>query len=131
MLINELGTQNNIEEGWSWYKTAAKDDCEAQFIYAWHCIEEKNEKVGISYMQKAAENSCKNAMYDLAEFYFYGMNGCEEDLDKSIEFYECAAVAGSQDSFDDLLSARITRDGKFKTAIYILWNIQKFKRLIG
>ena len=130
MLMNGLGITENIEEGWSWYKTAAKDDSEAQYLYAWHCIEEKNEKLGISYIQKAVENGCKNATYDLAGFYSYGMYGCQENLDKSIELHESAAVAGSQESFDDLLSARVTRDGRFKTAIYILWNIQKFKRLI-
>ncbi len=131
MLINELGTLDRIEEGWSWYKTAAQDNAEAQFLYAWHCIEEKNEKLGISYMQKAAESACKNAMYDLAGIYYHGMYGCEKNLDKSIELYESAAIAGSKDSFDDFLSARIDRDGKFKTGIYVLRHIKRFTRLMG
>jgi len=131
MLINELGKINSIEEGWSWYKIAAQDDPEAQFLYAWHCIEEKNNKLGISYMHKAADSGCKNAMYDLAGIYFYGMHGCEKNLDKSIVLYESVAIAGSKDSFNDFLSAKVTRDGKFKTGIYVLSHIRKFTKLMG
>jgi len=126
MLNKGLGVVKNTTKAFDWYKKAAVIDAEAQYIYAWYCLEQKKEQDGIKYLINAAKNNYSPASYDLGGIYFFGIYSLPKDIDKAIKFYENAVLNGHVKAIDDLLKAKKMKDGFFKTILYLLQNIFKF-----
>lgn len=129
MLLHGIGTAQNREKAYEWYKQAAyNDDPQAQYLYAWHCIENKNEEEGLKYLTLSSEAGYGDAIYDMAGCYYHGAYTCEKDGDKALSLYELAALKGNIDALRELVNVKAQKDGKITTYLYLLKNIFKFAK---
>lgn len=128
MLLHGIGVEKDEEKAYECYLQAADNgDDEAQYYYGWHCLKTENESKGLKYLNLAEEQAHNDATYDLAGIYAHGMYKCELDLDKACKLYEKSIGNGKEDAVKGLMYARSKRDGRFKTLIYFMKNISKFR----
>jgi len=129
MLLHGVGTAENAEKAYEWYKQAAfNDDSQAQYIYGWYCVEKGDEVEGLKYLELSAEADFADAVYDLAGWCYYAMYTCEKDIDRAISLYEKATLLGKKEAFKDFFLAKAKKDGKFRTVIYLIKNLSRLTK---
>jgi len=128
MLINGEGVQQNIREGYIWYKkTADKNKASAQYYYGWYCLDNKKIETGKKYLNMAIKNQYKDAIYDVAKLYAFEGFGYEKDINKAIFLYEQACLLNKKDACLGLYLASKELGGKKKAIRYIQEKIGYFK----
>jgi len=131
MLLHGLGVKKDEEKAYECYLQAAdNEDSEAQYLYAWYCLEKEDTKEGIKYLNLASEANYKDAVYDLAGICSQGLYGCTVDLAKASELYEKSILMGKEEAMRGLFYARARMNGKLKTAIYFLKNNSRFQKAL-
>jgi TPR repeat protein len=89
------GTNKNLDKALEWFKKAADmaDDNGCR-NYA-NLIVNKNPSEAVKYMTFSANKGNQDALYDLAQFYKYGI-GVDKNNDKYLENLKNAAYAGNK-----------------------------------
>ena len=131
MLLHGLGVNKDEEKAYECYQQAAdNEDSEAQYLYGWFCIKNTKEAEGLKYLNASSEANYEEAVYDLAGIYAHEMYGCELNFDKACDLYEKSIFMKKEDAINGLMYARSKRDGRFKTLIYFMKNISKFRKAV-
>ncbi len=131
MLLHGLGTAENTDKAYEWYKQAAyNDDKQGQHIYGWHCIENANEEEGLKYIKLSSDAGYPDAISDLAAFYLHGIHTCDKDMRKAVALYEKAVLLGKSEAMQGLLYASSKEIGKVRTIIYFFKNIFRFAKAL-
>ncbi len=124
LLILGMGVEENKTEGYFWYKKAAySGHPEALYIYGTYCIDNKNEKEGLSYIEKAAELEYPTAVYYLAVIYDQGLYEYKQNRKLAFDMYKKAFKLGEKIAYRALLNLYKEENGSFKMAIYLLKNL--------
>lgn len=127
MLLHGIGTAKDEEKAYEWYKQAAyNDDKQAQYIYAWHCLQNLEDEEGIKYIELSAASGYADALHDLAGFYVHGNYTCAADNSKAMDLYERAVILGKKEAMNGLFFTKVKANGKVSAIFYFIKNIFKF-----
>lgn len=87
------GVEENIERAFEWYKNAAEQGlCEAQCNLAF-LFKNYSEELAFIWMKKAANKSYPKALYEMGNFYEYGI-GINKNWNRAKKYYAKAEEKG-------------------------------------
>ncbi|PHR58443.1 MAG: hypothetical protein COA44_03085 [Arcobacter sp.] len=131
MLMHGLGVSKNEDRAFEWFEQAAiNEDKEAQYIHAWFCIQNGDEKEGFKYLELSSKAEFLDAVYDLAGFYAQGIYGCEKDICKAGNLYEKAVYLGKKEALGNLFSLKKQEQGLIRALFYMAKNLSSFSNAV-
>jgi hypothetical protein len=105
------GMLSDGRERFDFFKKSAEGDCSwGQVEYGWYFeagqFVEKDEKVYVEWLEKAANQNNPEALYWLGSW--FKDKGDENDMEKAVSYYRRAAELGWKNSMEDLAQMLVT-----------------------